>query len=266
MALFCCFYDWVVFHCIYVPHLLHPFIDGWLGCFCVLAILSSAAVNMELGLSFSLEFCLDICSGEASLDRMVILFSVSWGTSILFSIVAIPNYIPTNSVGGFPFLHFLSSSVRFSSVAQSCPTLCDPTDCSMPGFPVLHQLLELTQTHVHQSVIPSNHLILCCCPLLLPPSVFLSISVFSSESVLLIRWSKYWSFSFSISPSNEYSEQISFRMDWLDLLAVQGTLKSLLHHHISRASILRPSAFFIVQLSHPYMTNWKNHVLASIYL
>ena len=188
---------------------------------------------------------------------MVILFSVSWGTSILFSIVSIPNYIPTNSVGGFPFLHILSSSVQFSSVAQSCPTLCDPTDCSIPGFPVLHQLLELTQTHVHQSVMPSNHLILCCCPLLLPPSVFLSISIFSNESVLLIRWSKYWSFSFSISPSNEYSEQISFRMEWLDLLAVQGTLKSLLHHHTSRASILWPSAFFIVQLSHPYMTTGK---------
>ena len=109
-----------------------------------------------------------------------------------------------------------------------------------------------------ESVMPSNHLILCC-PLLLPPSVFPGIRVFSSESVLHIRWPKYWSFSFSITPSNEYSGLTSFRMDWLDLLAVQGTLKSLLQHHSSKASILRCSAFFIfiVQLSHPYMTTGK---------
>ena len=99
-------------------------------------------------------------------------------------------------------------------------------------------------------VMPSNHLILCC-PLLLPPSIFPSIRGFSNESVLLIRWPKYWSFSFSISPSNEYSGLISFRIDWLDLLAVQGTLKNLFQHHSSKASILRCSAFFIVQLSHP---------------
>ena len=104
-----------------------------------------------------------------------------------------------------------------------------------------------------ESVMPSNNLILCC-PLLLPPSIFPSIRVFSSESVLQIRRPKYWSFSFSISPSNEYSGLISYRMDWLDLLAVQGTLKSLLQHHSSKASILWCSAFFIVQLSHPYMT------------
>ena len=108
-------------------------------------------------------------------------------------------------------------------------------------------------------VMPSNHLILCR-PLLLP-SVFSSIRVFSDESVLRIRWPKYWSFSFSISPSNEYSGLISFRMDWLDLLAVQGTLKSLLQHHSSKASILHCSAFFIIQLSHPYMTTGKNHSL-----
>ena len=106
-------------------------------------------------------------------------------------------------------------------------------------------------------VMPSNHLILCH-PLLLPPSIFPSIRVFSNESVLCIRWSKYWSFSFNISPSNEYSGLMSFRMDWLDLLAVQGTLKSLLQHHSSKASFLWCSAFFIVQLSHPY---WKNHSL-----
>ena len=111
-----------------------------------------------------------------------------------------------------------------------------------------------------ESVKPSNHLILCR-PLLLP-SIFPSIRVFSNESVLHIRWPKYWSFSFSISPSNEYSGLISFRMDWLDLLAVQGTLKSLLQHHSSKASVLQRSAFFTVQLSHPYMTDyWKNHSL-----
>ena len=105
-------------------------------------------------------------------------------------------------------------------------------------------------------VMPSNHFILCC-PLLLPPSIFPSIRVFSIELDLCIRWPKYWSFSFSISPSNEYSELISFRMDWLDLLAVQGTLKNLLQHHSSKASILWHLAFFIVQLSHPYMTTGK---------
>ena len=108
-------------------------------------------------------------------------------------------------------------------------------------------------------MMPSNHLILCC-PLLFPPSVFPSIRVFSNESTVCIRWPKYWSFSFSISPSKEYSGLISFRMDWLDLLAVQGTLKSLLQHHSSKASILSHSAFFIVQLSHPYMTTGKTIV------
>ena len=110
-----------------------------------------------------------------------------------------------------------------------------------------------------ESVMPSNHLILCC-PLLLPPSVFPSIRVFSKESALHIMWPKYWSFSISISPSNEYSGLISFRMDWLDLLAVQGTLKSLLQHHSSKVSVLWCSAFFIVQLSHPH-DYWKNHSL-----
>ena len=111
-----------------------------------------------------------------------------------------------------------------------------------------------------ESVMPSNHLILCH-PLLLPPSIFPSIWVFSNESVLCIRWPKYWSFSFNISPSNEHLGLISFRMDWLDLLAVQGTLKSLLQHHSSKASILQYSAFFIVQLSHPYMTTGKTRAL-----
>ena len=111
-----------------------------------------------------------------------------------------------------------------------------------------------------ESAMPSNHLILCR-PLLLLPSIFPSIRVFSNESALHSRWPKYWSFSFNISPSNEYSELISFRMDWLDLLAVQGTLKRLLQHHSSKASILQHSTFFIVQLSHPYMTTGKTIAL-----
>ena len=136
-------------------------------------------------------------------------------------------------------------------------------DCSTPGFPVHHQLLELAQTHVHGVVVPSNHLILCC-PLLLPPSLFPSIRVFPNESVPCIRWPKYWNFSFSISSSKEYSGLISFRMDWFDLLAVQGTLKSLLQHHSSKGPILWPSAFFIVQLSHPYMTTGKTIALTKL--
>ena len=124
---------------------------------------------------------------------------------------------------GFPFLLF--PSVQFSSVTQLCLTLCNPMDCSTPGLPVHHQLPEFTQTHVQELVMPSNHLILCR-PLLLLPSIFPSIRVFSNESVLCIRWPQDWSFSFSISPSNEHSGLIFFRMDWLDRLAVQGTLKS----------------------------------------
>ena len=133
-------------------------------------------------------------------------------------------------------------------------------DCSTPDLPVHHQLLEFTQTMSIESVMQSNHLILCH-PLIVLPSVFLSIRVFSNESVIQIRWPKYWSFSFNISPSNDYSGLISFRMDWLDLLAVQGTLKSLLQHHSSKASILQRSAFFIVQLSHPHMTTGKTIAL-----
>ena len=139
---------------------------------------------------------------------------------------------------------------QFSSVAQSCPAGCDPKDCSTPGFPVHHQLLEFTQTHVHRvgdASQPSH-------PLLSPSPIVPRIRVFSNESALCIRWPKCWGFSFSISPSNEYSGLISFRMDWLDLLEDQGALKSLLQHHNSKASILQCSAFFVVQLSHPYMT------------
>ena len=132
-------------------------------------------------------------------------------------------------------------------------------NCSMPGLPVHHQLLEFTQTHVHWvgDAIQPSHL---CCPFLLP-SIFPSVRVFSNESALCIRWPKCWSFSFSINPSSEYSGLISFRMDWLDLLAVQGTLKSLLQHRSSKASILWCSTFFRVQFSHPYMTTGKTIAL-----
>ena len=148
------------------------------------------------------------------------------------------------------------TGVEFSSVAQLCPTLCNPIHCSMQGLPVLHQLPEFTQTHVHRVSDAIHHLILCR-PLLLLPSIFPSIRVFSNESALHMRWPKYWSFSFNISPSNEHPGLISFRMDWLDLFGVQGTLKSLLQHHSSKPSIFRCSAFFTVQLSHPYMTTGK---------
>ena len=136
--------------------------------------------------------------------------------------------------------------VQLSSLAQSGLTLCDTMNCSTPGLPVHQQFLKSTQAHV-----------ILCHPLFLLPSIFPSFRVFSNELALCIRWPKYWSFSFNISPSNEHPGLISFRMDWLHLLAVQGTLKSLLQHHSSKASILQHSAFFIVQLSHPYMTTEK---------
>ena len=129
-------------------------------------------------------------------------------------------------------------------------------NCSMPGLPVHHRLPEFTQTMSIESVMPSSHLILCR-PLLLLPPIPPSIRVFSSDSTLCMRWPKYWSYSFSISPFNEHPGLISFRMDWLDLRAVQGTLKSLLQHHSSKASILQLSAFFTIQLLHPYMTTGK---------
>ena len=133
---------------------------------------------------------------------------------------------------------------QFSSVAQSCPTLCDPMDCSMPGLPVHHRLRSLLKLKSIEPVMPSSHLILCR-PLLILPSIFPSIRVFSNEPGLHIRCPKYWSFNFSISPSNEHPELISFRMDWLDLLAVQVTLKSL-QHHSSKGSILRHYIFLIL--------------------
>ena len=139
------------------------------------------------------------------------------------------------------------------SVAKSCPTLCDPVDHSTPGFPVFHYLLEFAQVHAIGSVMPSNYLILCC-PLLLLLSLLSSIRVFSNESVLRIRWPKYWNFRLNISPFNEYSGWISFRIDWFDFISVQGTLQSLLQHHNLKASILWHSAIFMVQLLHLYMT------------
>ena len=148
----------------------------------------------------------------------------------------------------------------FSSVNQLCTTVCDPMNHSRPGLPVHHQLPEFTQTHVHQvgeAIQPSHPLSSPSHPALIP----ISIGVFSNESTLRMRWPKYWSFSFSISPFNENPGLISFRMDWLDLLAVQGTLKSLPQQHSSKASILQCSAFFTVQLSHPCMTTGKTVAL-----
>ena len=171
----------------------------------------------------------------------------------------------------FPLLLFSSFSlhcslkkaycyIQVSSVAQSCPTLCNSMNCSTSGLPVHHQLPEFTQTHVYRvddAIQPSYPLSSPSPP---APNPFQHQSL-SNESALRMRWPKYWSFSFNISLSNEHPGLISFRKDWLDLLAVQGTLKSLLQHHSSKASILWHSAFFIVQLSHPYMTTGKTIAL-----
>ena len=149
--------------------------------------------------------------------------------------------------------------LQFSLVAQSCPTLCNRMDCSMPGLPVHHQLPEFTQTHVHWvgDAIQPSHL---CRPLLLLPSIFPSIRVFSNESVFRVRWPKYWSFSFNISPSNEYPGLISFKIDWFDLLAVQGTLKSLFQHYSSKTN-----SSVLSFIHSPTLTtihdHWKNHSL-----
>ena len=164
--------------------------------------------------------------------------------------------------------------VQFSSVDQSCLTLCNPMNCSTPASLSIINFGSLLKLMPIESVMPSSHLILCC-PLLLLTPFPPSLRVFSNESTLHMRWPKYWSFSFSISPSSEHPGLISFRMDWLDLLAAQGTLKSLLQHHSSKPLIFWHSAFFTVQLSHPYMTtgktisptlasihdHWKNHSL-----
>ena len=150
-------------------------------------------------------------------------------------------------------------SVKFSSVAQSCLTLSNPMNCSTPCLSVHNQLRKFPKLMSIKSVMPSSHLILCR-PLLLLPPIPPSIRVFSNQSTLHIRWPKYWSFSFGISPSKEHPGLMSFRKDWLDLLEVQGTLKSLLQHHSSKASILRHSAFFTVQLTSIH-DHWEKHTL-----
>ena len=156
-----------------------------------------------------------------------------------------------------PTSHFISS-VQFTSVTQLCPTICDPMDCSTPGLPVHHQLPELAQTHIHRvsDGIQPSHLLH---PLLLLPSIFPSTRVFSNESVLHIRWPKYWSFSFSISPSNEYSGLISFKIDRFDL-TVQGILKIFSNTTVQKHQFFS-TQLFIVQLSHPYMTTGKTVAL-----
>ena len=190
---------------------------------------------------------------QARILEWVAIFSVKyfWWHRTFWQILSSSSFF-------FPFfqIYTFNVPVQFSSVAQSCPTLCDPMDCRTPGIPVHSNSQSLLRLMSHESVMPTNHLILCR-PHLFLPSIFPSISVFSNESVLPIRWTA-WSLSFSISPSNEYSGLIYLRMDWLNLLAVQGTPKSLLQHHSSKASILRLSAFFIGQLTsiHDY---WKNH-------
>ena len=167
-------------------------------------------------------------------------------------------------MGGSTKKDFIKTRMKFwatetcccCSVTQWCLTLCDPVNCKMPSFPVLHHLLE----HAHTHIPWVSDAIQLSCPLLtllLLPSIFPSIRVFSNELALCIRWPRYWSFSFNISPSNEYSGVISFRIDWFDLLAVQGSLKGLLQHHSLKASILWRSAFFMVQLSHPYKVKMK---------
>ena len=161
-------------------------------------------------------------------------------------------------------MFFIHSSFNeyccFCSATRSCLILCHPMDCSTSGFLSFTISQSLFKLMSIELVMPSNHFIIYW-PLLLLPSIFPSIRVCFNESVFHIRWPKYWSFSFSISPSKEHPGLISFRMDWLDLLAVQGTLKSLLQHHSSKTSILLRSAFFIVQLSHPYMTTGKTIAL-----
>ena len=162
---------------------------------------------------------------------------------------------------GFISVHYIIMPSQFSSVQLlSCVDSATPWTATRQASLSITNSLSLPKLMTIELVMPPNHLILCC-PLLLLPSIFPNIRVFSSESALHMRWPEYWSFSFNISPSEEHPGLISFRMDWLDLLAVQGTLKSLLQHHSSKASILLRSAFFIVQLSHPYMTTGKTIAL-----
>ena len=187
------------------------------------------------------------------------MFNYIGKSKLLFLFRGFPLGTPINNFSIRSTGHNMSS-IQFSSVAQSCPTLCDPMNCSTPGLPVHHQLPEFIQTHLHRvsdAIQPSHPLLSPSPPASNPPS----IRVFSNESTLRMRWPKYWSLSFSTIPSKEIPGLISFRMDWLDLLAVQGTLKSLLQHHTAEAAILQHSTFFTVQLSHPYMTTGKTIAL-----
>ena len=183
------------------------------------------------------------------LDREQFLFIISFSTLICFLKTVYKHTYIYIYIYTHIYIH-----LQFSSVTQSCLTLCNPLNHSMLGLPVHHQLPEFTQTHVHQVGDAIQHLILCHSRLLLPP-IPPSSRVFSNESALRMRWPKYWSFSFSISPSNEHPGLISLRMDWLALLAVQGTLKSLLQHHSSKASILHCPILTSIH------DHWENHSL-----
>ena len=209
---------------------IHSSVYGHLGCFHVLAIVNSAAINNGIHVSFS--------------PTIIVLLSISPFTSVSVCLM----------YWGGPVL---GASVQFSSVAQLCLTLCNPMITAWQASLPVTSSQSLPKLMSIELLTPSNHLILCH-PLLLLPSIFPSIWIFSNESARWIRWPKYWSFSFNISHSNEYSGLISFRIDWFDRLAVQGTPKSLLQHHSSKPSILRCSAFFIVQLTSIH-DHWKNH-------
>ena len=192
-----------------------------------------------------------------TLDQSIMKQNVGYGCNYLFIFISLLNNMKPKKLKQQP-----------SSFSVSVHSLSRVRLFVTPWTAACHSSLSISNSRslfklmLIESVMPSNNLIFCRL-LLLPPSIFLSIRVFSDKSVLCIRWPNYWSFSFSISPSNEYSGLISFRMDWLDLLAVQRTLKSLLQHHSSKASILWCSAFFIVQLSHPYMTTGKTIALTT---
>ena len=229
---------------------------------------------------FSSRSSMVSCLIFMSLDYFEFMFYVVWG-SVLTSLIYMQQpstHTTTCWRDCFAILHpcllcwsltigmwihfwaLCSVALRCCSVAKTCLTRAIPWAAAGQACLSVTDSRSLLKLLSSESVMPSNHLILCC-PLLLLLSIFLSIRVFSSGSALRVRWPKYWSFSFSISPSNEYSGLISFRMDWLDLLAVQGTLKSLLQHHHWKASIFQHSAFFTVQLSHPYVTTGKTIAL-----
>ena len=199
-------------------------------------------------------------AGEVFTKNLIALVAATLGLMLTFPLF-ISVILRFKQVVPFPSFScwYRLQVICCCSIAQSCPILCDPVDCITPGFPDLHHLQNLLKLMSFESVMPSNHLILCH-PLLLP-SVFPNIRVFSDKSALHIRWPKYWNFSFSISPSNGYSGLISFRIDCFDLLAVRGTLKHLIQHRSSKASILQLLAFYIVQLLHPNMTTGKTITL-----